>query len=353
MYPLQSTKEPLLKSQLAIVHGTGLIGASVGLALKTHGWRVAAWDPDPAVLDEAASIGAIDRRLRNGDDLDDRADITFLCGPLDATLRTLASLQSDGIITDVASVKRPVVAAGKHLSGFVAGHPMAGSAVSGPRFASAHMFHGASWVICNDNPNKTAIDALSQLVAAIGAHPVVLSAADHDAHVATVSHLPRVLASVLIELVSRSPGAARLSAGSFRDLTRVAGSGGSWWSEVLVANGEPVRSALNGLVDILREWDAELAANDAEAIAARLIDAEKGRSQLGAPVAEVRVVLFDRPGEVGKVGVALSDSGVDLRDIQLRHAEYGGGGILTLSIAAGDTAALRSALAAQGFELEG
>jgi prephenate dehydrogenase len=339
-------------TQLAIVHGTGLIGASIGLALKTHGWRVAGWDPDPTVLDEATSVGAIDRRLQRGDDLDDRADIIFLCGPLDATLGTLNSLETTTVITDVASVKQPVVAAGAHLPGFVAGHPMAGSAVSGPRFASAHLFHGASWVICNDNPNEMAMGQLSRLVTAMGANPVILSAADHDAHVATVSHLPRVLASGLIELVARSPGAARLSAGSFRDLTRVAGSGGSWWSGVLTNNRGPISSAIGELIDILKEWDADLAAADEKAIAARLLDAEEGRSQLGAPVAEVRVVLFDRPGEVGRVGVALSDSGVDLRDIQLRHAEYGGGGILTLSIAAADASALRSALATQGFELE-
>ncbi|HEY5889627.1 MAG TPA: prephenate dehydrogenase/arogenate dehydrogenase family protein [Acidimicrobiia bacterium] len=329
-----------------------MIGGSIGLALKTHGWRVAGWDPDPGILEEAGSIGAIDRQLSSPDGVDGPADITFLCGPLDATLAALQNLQSERIVTDVASVKGPIVAAGKHLSGFVAGHPMAGSAVSGPRFASAHLFHGASWAICNDNPNDAAIAEVSRVVATMGANPVILTSAEHDAYVATVSHLPRVLASALIDLVSRSPGATRLSAGSFRDLTRVAGSGSKWWSEVLVTNRDPVRSAIGGLVDILKEWDADLAATDGNAIAERLSAAEAGRSRLGAPVAEVRVVLFDRPGEVGRVGIALSDSGVDLRDIQLRHAEYGGGGILTLSITAGENDALRSALARQGFELE-
>ncbi len=352
MYSHPSTREPALTSQLATIHGTGLIGASIGLALKAHGWKVAGWDPEAGVLNEASSVGAIDRQLHAPDDDDARTDITFLCGPLDATLSTLESLQSDRTITDVASVKRPVVAAGSHLPGFVAGHPMAGSAVSGPRFASAHLFHGASWAICSDNSNERAIDEVSRVVATMGANPVLLTSAEHDAYVATVSHLPRVLASALIELVSKSPGATRLSAGSFRDLTRVAGSGGSWWSEVLVTNGAPVRSAIGGLIDILKEWDAELSTSDGDAIAERLGSAEKGRSELGAPVAEVRVVLFDRPGEVGRVGMALSDSGVDLRDIQLRHAEYGGGGILTLSIAAGETDALRAALATQGFEIE-
>lgn len=330
-----------------------MIGASIGLALRSAGWTVGGWDPDPDALLEAESSGAISARLKSPGLNTDDADIVFLCGPLEATVTALGRATTDSVMTDVSSVKVPVIDAGKHLPNFVGGHPMAGSSASGARFASSHLFHGASWILCDDTASAATVDDLSGAVISMGANPIVLTAADHDTYVATVSHLPRVLASALIELVARAPQATQLGAGSFRDLTRVAGSGTDWWSDVLANNRLPVAEAIDGLVDVLEQWKAELLNNHREGIASRLEAARVGRSDLGAPVAEIRVVLFDRPGEVGRVGVALSESEVDLRDIQLRHAEYGGGGILTLSINADQTGPLRDALRTNGFELEG
>lgn len=329
-----------------------MIGASIGLALRDAGWTVAGWDPDTDALLEAESAGAITQRLPGPDLGKGASDIVFLCGPVEATVATLRQMTTDSTVTDVSSVKAPVIEAGRHLPNFVGGHPMAGSSASGARFASSHLFHGASWILCNDTSRPATFDELCRVIASMGANPIVLSAADHDNYVATVSHLPRVLASALIELVSRTPQATQLGAGSFRDLTRVAGSGTDWWSDVLAHNRLSVSAAIEGLIDVLGQWKAELLNNHREEIASRLEAARLGRSDFGAPVAEVRVVLFDRPGEVGRVGVALSESEVDLRDIQLRHAEYGGGGILTLSINADQTGPLRAALRANGFELE-
>lgn len=322
------------------------------MALRASGWEVAGWDPDPTHLDDALSVGAIDTALTSEDAQTSEADITFLCGPLAATLSSLSRLDGPGFVTDVTSVKASTVQAGAHLPGFVAGHPMAGSAVSGPRFASSHLFHGASWALCDDNRNDDAIAYVAEVVAGFGANPVILSAEEHDAHVATVSHLPRIIASALIELVELSPEATRLSAGSFRDLTRVAASGGGWWADILAENSASVQASVARFGNILQTWANDLEQGNLTGISERLVAAGQARSKLGSPVAEVRVVLFDRPGEVGKVGLALSESGVDLRDIQLRHAEYGGGGILTLSINANETDNLRSALRGQGFELE-
>jgi prephenate dehydrogenase len=330
-----------------------LIGASIGLALRQEGWDVSGWDPNADALHEAKEAGAIARELGGFDEAVDSADVIFLCGPLEATVAGIAKLEALSLITDVSSVKVPVVAAAGHLPNFVGGHPMAGSAVSGARFASAHLFHGATWVLCEDNASGDSLARVSDLVKIIGANPLTMTAGEHDSYVATVSHLPRVLASALIELVARTPKAMGLSAGSFRDLTRVAGSGASWWSDILISNRIPVAEAIDGLVEILAEWKSDLADSQGHDIVERLESAREQRSHLGAPVAEVRVVLFDHPGEVGRVGLALSESGVDLRDIQLRHAEYGGGGILTLSIAAHQTSPLRAALEANGFELEG
>lgn len=341
-----------MTAKYALIHGTGLIGASVGLGLVANGWSVAGWDPDATALAEALGLGAIQRELTSPDGGMDEADLVFLCGPLTASLAELESMKTDALVTDIASVKAPVVKAGGHLRNFVAGHPMAGSTASGANFASGHLFMGASWVLCNDTAQPDAVDRMSAVVSSLGANPIVMSAEDHDRYVAIVSHLPRVLASALIEMLAQAPEARRLTAGSFRDLTRVAGSGAEWWTDVLLANENAVGEAVSDLVEILNNWKAELANGHDHPIRERLAAAREARSHLGAPIAEIRVVLFDRPGEIARVGTALSESKVDLRDIQLRHAEYGGGGILTLSVNVSETDLLREALAANGFELE-
>ncbi|MDH3463789.1 MAG: prephenate dehydrogenase/arogenate dehydrogenase family protein, partial [Acidimicrobiia bacterium] len=158
--------------------------------------------------------------------------------------------------------------------------------------------------------------------------------------------------SALVKLAGADPHALNVSAGSFRDLTRVAASGSEWWTEVLTSNAGQVEIAIADLQTTLTEIAADLAAGNRGGISSFLRDTGETRSHLAAPAAEVRVVLFDRPGEIARVGRALEESAVDLRDLQLRHAEHGGGGILTLSVGIEEVARLRAALEASGFELE-
>ncbi len=341
-----------MNNKLAVIHGTGLLGSSIGLGLAASGWSVSGWDPDEDAANAALDRGAIHRRLSGPDVGLAEADLVFLCGPLAATISGLDQLDTPSLVTDISSVKTSVVQAASHLPSFVGGHPMAGSAASGAQFASEHMFQGASWILCTDNAPAPAISEMEAIVSSLGANPIVMTAEDHDRYVAMVSHLPRVLASTLVDMVGGNPEAARLSAGSFRDLTRVAGSAPDWWTDVLLGNRAAVISSIEDLISRLENWRSELGDDARDKIEALLLDTKTARARFGAPVAEVRVVLFDRPGEIARVGKALSDSSVDLRDIQLRHAEHGGGGILTLSINASEAQTLKAALAKNGFELE-
>ncbi|MCY3538647.1 MAG: prephenate dehydrogenase/arogenate dehydrogenase family protein [bacterium] len=336
----------------ATIFGTGLIGASFGMALRREGWHVVGWDPDRTALQTAAERGALDETCPGEAKVSDGSDLVVLAGPLTATVETLGRLRTDALVTDVAGVKGPVVEAGPPDLRLVAGHPMAGREQAGPAAASPSLFRGAAWIICPDGAAADDVATLEGIVESVGALPHRMSASDHDRVVADISHLPQVLAVSLVNLVAgRDPATARLIAGSFRDLTRVAASEPGWWPELLVANQANLSDSICRLVDLLDEVREELTGGS-ERLADRIDSARTRRQGMTPPVVRVDVVLQDRPGEIAGVGRALEQSGVDVRDLQLRHAPHGGGGILTLSVRPAEADSLRNALVEEDFSLE-
>lgn len=337
----------------AAVLGTGLIGASVGIGLRTGGWTVRGWDPDPVAMHRAGQVGAFDEAAADRDAAVAGADLVVLAGPVTSIVHVLETLDTDALVTDVAGVKQPVVDAGKRLERFVGGHPMAGRETSGPDGASGSMFRGATWVIATDHAADADMESLTAVVSALGANPVRMTAAEHDAAVSAASHLPQVTAAALVEAVAAQPGALDLAAGGFRDLTRVALSDPGWWIDVLTANRDDVSRSLRGLARALDQFADAIDREDRVTLAERLGRSRQIRAGMAAPVETVSMVLEDRPGEMARVGLALSLSGVDLRDLQLRHAVHGGGGVLTLSVRAGEADRLRQALELEKFRVLG
>ena len=335
----------------AALLGTGLIGSSVGIGLRSLGWTVTGWDPNQVALEGAVAVGAVDQMAADQGAVLVEADLVVLAGPPMEIESTLRDLSTRALVTDVAGVKLPMVEAGAHLHRFVGGHPMAGRETSGPAGASGSLFRGASWILTTDGVEAEALEFMAELVGALGAIPVRMAAAEHDAAVAAVSHLPQVVASALVNRVARHPSALDLAAGGFRDLTRIALSDPAWWSDVLVENRTTLVPLLRELALDLGQWAERLEASDREQVGGEMLAARTARRSLAAPVAAVGVVLDDRPGEIARVGHALEASGVDLRDLQLRHATHGGGGVLTLSVRAAEAEALRQALVGEGLRL--
>jgi len=329
--------------------GTGLIGASIGQGIRRRGIAVLGWDPDPAVLTTALDVGAIDEAAAAQPDvLGADLDLIVLAGPPRAVIDTVSSLATETLVMDVAGVKQPVLDALRGGQRFVATHPMAGRERSGPAAASAALFRGAAWVVCPERASAEDVEVVRRLIAHLGARVVEMSASDHDEAVAMVSHLPQVLAATLMTEATERTTALDLAAGSFRDLTRVASSDPAAWVELLSENVVPVQAAVADLAERLGDV-AALLGEDEEALSRYLANARQARRSLAPPVVAVRVALADQPGEIARVGRALESSGVDLRDLQLRHAPHGGGGVLTLSVRPGDAEPLRAALTSQGL----
>lgn len=321
----------------------------MGLALRSRGWVVQGWDPSPDALEEAVSRGAVEYPLAAASA--DDTELIVLAAPPDAVVETLQTMDTPTLVTDIAGIKVPIVAAAAHLPHYVGGHPMAGGETSGASLASSSLFHGATWVLTSDRVSGDDLERMRDIVSSFGANPVVMTAEDHDAAVARVSHLPHVLAAALMRLADEDPATLGLAGGGFRDLTRIAAADSTWWAEVLAANADQVGASIDELQRTLESWK-ETIRNGGEGLTERLESARRARLGVGEHHTQVRVILMDKPGEIARVGHALETSRVDVRDFQLRHGEHGGGGVLTISVRGDGKEALTMALVDEGFEVK-
>lgn len=331
------------------ISGTGLIGASIGLGLARAGWTVSGWDPDPATLGKALDIGAISVAADSFESLVAEAvDLVVLAGPPRAILSQIDLVDTSVLVMDVAGVKLDAVVRAKGKR-FVGSHPMAGREVSGPEGATPSLFRGATWAVVGDWSAPADVDTVTSVVELLGARPLRMTASEHDAAVAMVSHLPQVLATALVNEAADRTNTLELVAGGFRDLTRVAASDPSMWVDVLELNTPKLVAVIEDFRERLLRVSTALADNDDESIRDFLARGQEIRRSLAPGSVSVRVALADEPGELARVGRAFGSASVDIRDLQMRHAPHGGGGVLTVSVRPGEDETLRTALEDEGL----
>ena len=247
---------------VAIV-GTGLIGASIGLALQANGVDVRLADRDHDAVEAAVRRGA-GRPMCDDDPPADLAVIAVPPGQVPAMLRETQLRHIARHHTDVASVKtepvRSARALGCDMTTFVPGHPMGGSERSGPGAATPDLFHGVTWVLCPQHETRqTAVDAVRDLAVLCGARPVVMDTETHDKATALVSHVPHVVASAMAAaLVGADPDALRLAGRGVRDVTRIAAGNHTMWTEILAQNARWTAAALSDVAAVLVEVSAAL-----------------------------------------------------------------------------------------------
>lgn len=340
----------------AVVVGTGLIGGSIGLALRAKGWHVTGRDRDEVRAQRALELGVLDAV---GDD--PAAEVTFVAVPVSAigaeakhALDTTA-----GVVTDVGSVKAPVVAAVNDRR-FVGGHPMAGSEQEGVEGADGALFEGATWVLTpTTDTDGDAYSRLQAVVTSLGANVVAVPPERHDALVALVSHLPHLTAATLMGLAAdeseEHATLLRLAAGGFRDMTRVAAGSAAIWPDICVENRDAIVASLDRLVDALSRMRAIVSDGDRSALLVTLERARAARVNLPAQIArpedlvEIRVPIPDRPGMIAEVTTLASELGVNIEDIEIVHSAEGERGVLVIVVDARQTDLLRGALLARNY----
>ncbi len=337
------------------VLGVGLIGGSVGMAAgrSVADVEVVGFGRDPARLEAARELGAVDSVAGSLEEALEGASACFACAPVgvlpEQVAAALKAAPADCVVTDVGSTKRRLLDAIDDPR-FVGGHPIAGAETSGVEHARADLFQDAVWYLTpTETTSGILYERLHRLLKDLGARPVALDAETHDRLVAVFSHLPHVLANVLArQAAARLLGegeALRHVGPSFRDATRVAGANTAMWADVYRANRESVveevRSFARSLDEVadLLESDGDVAGwNDAARDDRRsLLEADL----TGRPVHELRLTVPNRPGIVAQVALALGRAGVNIVDMTLAPASDMRTGAMTLWVA-GDAEAARA-----------
>jgi prephenate dehydrogenase len=332
----------------------GLIGGSIGLAARERlDAEVAGFDPDGRLLERAAEVGAIDTAHCSVADAVDGAELVFCAAPVTAlpglAAEALDAASDECAVTDVGSVKRDVIAALGSEGRFIGGHPLAGAETSGVENARADLFDGARWYL-TPSPNTIGLlyDRLQRVIADLGARPQAIEADTHDRLMATISHLPHVVANVLVTQASTalSEEAERLPevGPSFRDATRVAGANPAIWGDIFAGNREAVASEIDATITRLQEAADLFRSGDRDAVATWHELAGRRRRELieaeiaGGPLHELRVRVPNRPGIVAEVALALGRAGVNIEDMALYPAADMTSGAISLYVAGDDQA---------------
>jgi len=349
--------------RLGIV-GTGLIGASVGLAAKRAGiGHVAGYDFTRETVQMAVERGAIDEAVESPGDLD-RADLIVAAVPvtsLQGVLRELLSSDGGATVSDVGSTKANVADASGNPR-FVGGHPVTGSEAHGPAHATVDLFDGATWFLtptAQTDPERYRL--VHGFVASLGALPVAIDPKAHDRLVALTSHLPHALANLLVnqagagKIEGHEPLAA--AGGSLRDMTRVAGANPRIWVDIFLDNGVRLRESLAEHRRRVEQLEAALDAGDAGFLARWIGEAAGNRRRMLADaypdsgdLQRLRVHVPDRPGVLAGITQALGAERINIEDFELHHVSPDRGGTLTLLVGGADEAARAAALLeAQGY----
>lgn len=343
-------------SKVRIV-GSGLIGTSIGLGLVQQGIAVEMVDSDP-------SAQALAKDLTGGVVVAD-PDLVIFALPTPALAQVIKSeiaINPQSTFMDVGSVKNEVVLQVQTFLGlstrFLPTHPMAGREIGGAGSARADLFQGRSWILtpeadCVPESKKLVLE----LIAILGATPIELSALDHDAAVAKISHLPQIAASLVAKQLSGTPAEwMELAGQGLRDTTRIAGSDEELWKEIIHSNRAEISALLISLQNDLTQMISSL--DDPAKIAELIAAGRNGKAMIpgkhGGKAREytyLPIVIDDKPGQLGAIFNECAAMQVNVEDLNIEHSPGQLSALITLSLSADDAEKLSSHLTSIGWNV--
>jgi prephenate dehydrogenase len=360
-------KDSRLTGPIKIV-GTGLIGTSIGLALRSKGLEVLLEDSSPAVLSLAIDFGA-GTKFQSGTE----PELVIVCTPPDVTALVVAAelkAHPGTTVTDVASVKGTVLTAlkqqGVELSSYVGSHPMAGREQTGALAGRGDLFTGRPWVITpNKESSKESVLLVESLAHDLGASIVSMDPLEHDRAVALVSHAPQIVSSLLAaRLASADNSDVSLAGQGLRDTTRIAASDPKLWMQILSANSQQVSDVLknvrNDLNQILEALEDTSKPGSLTSIGKLLESGNQGVAKIpgkhgssATKYAKVTVMIDDKPGELARLLTEVGQIGINLEDLTLEHATGAQVGLPELYVLPSSEAELVAALTKRGWKIVG
>ena len=343
-------------SKVRIV-GSGLIGTSIGLGLVQHGISV-------EMIDSDTSAQALAQDLIGGAEVFN-PELVLLAVPTSALSQVITaelSINPHSTFMDVGSVKNEVVHKVQTFSGlsthFLPTHPMAGREIGGASSARADLFQGRSWIL---TPTKDCLSEskalVIELIETLGATPIELSATDHDAAVAKISHLPQIASSLVAKQLTGTPVEwMELAGQGLRDTTRIAASDEQLWKEIIHSNRAEISELLISLQSDLTQM---ISALDEPAQIAELIAAGRAGKDLipgkhGGRAREysfLPIVIDDKPGQLGAIFNECAAMQVNVEDLNIEHSPGQLSALITLSLSSSDAEKLSAHLTSIGWNV--
>jgi prephenate dehydrogenase len=292
-------------------------------------------------------------------------DLVVLALPTSALSQVIKSeiaINPQSTFMDVGSVKNEVVLQVKTISGlserFLPTHPMAGREIGGASSARADLFQGRSWILTPEADCAPESKSLVlELISILGATPIELSALDHDAAVAKISHLPQIAASLIAKQLAGTPAEwMELAGQGLRDTTRIAGSDEKLWKEIIYSNRSEISELLISLQNDLTQMIAAL--DDPAKIAALIAAGREGKAMIpgkhGGKAREysyLPIVIDDKPGQLGAIFNECAAMEVNVEDLNIEHSPGQLSALITLSLSADDAEKLSSHLTSIGWNV--
>ena len=337
--------------------GSGLIGTSIGLGLVQRGIAVEMVDSDP-------SAQALARDLTGGVVVVDPELVIFALptSALSQVMQSEIAINPQSTFMDVGSVKSEVVLQVKTFSGlstrFLPTHPMAGREIGGAGSARADLFQGRSWILTPEaDCAPESKNLVLELITLLGATPIELSALDHDAAVAKISHLPQIAASLVAKQLTGTPAEwMELAGQGLRDTTRIAGSDEKLWKEIIYSNRAEISQLLISLQNDLTQMIKSL--DDPAKIAELIAAGRDGKAMIpgkhGGKAREysyLPIVIDDKPGQLGAIFNECAAMQVNVEDLNIEHSPGQLSALITLSLSADDAEKLSSHLTSIGWNV--
>jgi prephenate dehydrogenase len=340
----------------ATIVGTGLIGGSVGIALRKQGWRTSAVDVDADTAAEALHIGAADQI-----GYDPECELVVVAAPVSAIPELVGEAleRTSAVVTDVGSTKAEICRAVTDPR-FIGGHPMAGSEQDGIAGARDDLFSGAMWVLTPlETTDESAFASVRAVVRSLGAESLALPPAVHDELVAQVSHVPHLAAATMMNLADTTAiehrALLRLAAGGFRDMTRISAGRPSIWPDICVANSAAIVKGLDQMIEALSTMRGMVAGQDADGILQLLTTARAARVNLPVgfgpadnPV-ELAIPIPDRPGEIAAIATLAAELDVNIYDLEISHSVEGRQGVMVAIVDEARSERFVGGLMARGY----
>ncbi len=329
--------------------GLGLIGGSIAHAMRKFypACHLMAWDSNDTTLARAVEDGVINDALSSPNDHLTACDYLFLCAPVSSNISLIPKIKQylspTCLLTDVGSVKQGIHAQVKAVGlakQFIGGHPMAGSERTGYINSRALLLENAYYVLTpsEEVPSET-VQEFSQLIASLGAIPLVLSDTLHDYITAAVSHLPHVVAASLVHLIQQSDTPDELmkmiAAGGFKDITRIASSSPIMWQQICMTNTDNISSLLSQYIEVLSQMKAQIDNqneteiyqffDEARQYRDSFIDAAKGPIKTAYTL---QLDIADQPGALASIVNLLASEDISIKNIGIVHNREQTDGVL-------------------------